>query len=85
MGFALDQAISMSLSPPLAARYKAAITTKDPNVFLRGWYQVMGPLDNDPCTATMPRSDWDNVFDGYNALKQGILSRFRARARELGV
>jgi len=84
MAFALDQAISMSLSPPLAARYKAAINTTDPAVLFRGWYQVMEPLDSDPCTATMPKSDWCHVFDGYDALKRGILSRFKARARELG-
>lgn len=84
MAFALDQAISMSLSPQLAARYKTAIAARDPAVLFKGWYSVMEPLDNDPCTATMPRSDWDNVFDGYDALKRGILSRFKARARELG-
>lgn len=83
MAYALDKAIVTALSEPLGRAYLEAITTPSMAVFYDGWNTVMSKVDEDPCDHTKPRSEWRSMFEGYDSLKRGILTRFKQRQREL--
>lgn len=85
MSYALDKAIMMSLSEPLGKIYVEAITTPNMATFYDGWNTVMRNVDEDPCDHTRPRSEWRTIFEGYDSLKRGILTRFKQRQRELSM
>jgi len=83
MSYALDKAIMSALTPDLGAVYANSMTTRDMRVFYAAWNEIMIKVDEEPCTFTRPRSEWRNLFEGYDTLKRGILARFRQRQDEL--
>jgi hypothetical protein len=83
MAYALDKAIVSSLVPSLAQVYSNAMATTDMPTFYAAWNEVMTKVDQDPCDSTRPRSEWRQLFEGYDTFKRGILARFRQRQDEL--
>jgi hypothetical protein len=83
VSYALDKAIATALSADLAKVYLNAMSTTNMATFYDAWNTVMSRVDEDPCDHTRPRSEWRNLFEGYDSLKRGILTRFRQRRREL--
>ena len=85
MAYALDKAIMSALSDSLGKSYLEAITSPNMGVLYNGWNTVMSSLDDDPCDHTRPRSEWRTLFEGYDSLRRGILTRFKQRQRELSM
>lgn len=85
MAYALDKAIMTALSPEVAKVYANAMGSNNLGVLYSAWNEVMSKIDEDPCDFTRPRSEWRTLFEGYDSLKRGILTRFKQKRDELSM
>lgn len=82
---AVDEAICAALLPKWCEVYRSGIASENYAQLSRAWYSIMEAIDDDPCATTRPRREWRSMFDGYDALKRAVLTRYRQKAKSFGM